>query len=46
MTNRMIVGLTGASGSTYALTLIRVLAALDWQVDLVMSPTGEKVLAF
>ncbi|MDR3540241.1 MAG: UbiX family flavin prenyltransferase [Desulfosporosinus sp.] len=46
MTKRMIVGLTGASGSTYALTLVNVLAAMDWQVDLVMSPTGEKVLAY
>ena len=46
MTKRMIVGLTGASGSTYALTLINVLTALDWQVELVMSHTGEKVLAY
>ena len=46
MTKRMIIGLTGASGSIYALTLINVLAAMDWQVELVMSPTGEKVLAY
>ena len=45
MTKRMIIGLTGASGSIYALTLIKVLAAMDWQVELIMSPTGEKVLA-
>ena len=46
MTKRMIIGLTGASGSIYAFTLINALAALDWQVELVMSPTGEKVLAY
>jgi 4-hydroxy-3-polyprenylbenzoate decarboxylase len=42
----LIVGLTGASGSIYALTLINVLAAMDWQVELIMSSTGEKVLAY
>jgi len=42
----IIVGVTGASGSIYALTLIKVLAAMDWQVELVMSSTGEKVLTF
>lgn len=46
MTKRIIIGLTGASGSIYALTLINVLAAMDWQVELVMSPTGERVLAY
>ena len=46
MTKRMIIGLTGASGSIYALTLINALAAMDWQVELIMSPTGEKVLAY
>jgi len=43
---RMIIGLTGASGSIYALTLIKVLAAMDWEVELVMSSTGEKVLTY
>jgi len=43
---QLIVGLTGASGSIYALTLINVLAAMDWQVELVMSATGEKVLTY
>jgi 4-hydroxy-3-polyprenylbenzoate decarboxylase len=42
----LIVGVTGASGASYALTLINVLAAMDWQVDLIMSSTGEKVLTF
>jgi 4-hydroxy-3-polyprenylbenzoate decarboxylase len=42
----MIVGVTGASGSLYALTLINVLVAMDWQVELIMSSTGEKVFAF
>ena len=46
MKKHLIVGVTGASGSIYALTLINVLAAMDWQVELIMSPTGEKVLAF
>jgi len=42
----LIVGLTGASGSIYALTLINALTAMDWQVELIMSSTGEKVLAY
>lgn len=46
MVKRMIIGLTGASGSIYALTLIKVLDAMDWEVELVMSPTGEKVLTY
>ena len=46
MTKRIIIGLTGASGSIYALTLINILAALDWQVELVMTATGEKVLTY
>ncbi len=46
MRKHLIVGLTGASGSIYGLTLINVLAAMDWQVELVMSSTGEKVLAY
>ena len=46
MRKHLIDGLTGASGSIYALTLIKVLAAMDWQVELVMSSTGEKVLAY
>ncbi len=46
MIKHLIVGVTGASGSIYALTLIKVLAAMDWQVELVMSNTGEKVLAY
>ena len=46
MRKHLIVGLTGASGSIYALTLINVLAAMDWQVELIMSATGEKVLAY
>jgi len=46
VTKRLIVGLTGASGSVYALTLIKVLVAMDWRVELIMSSTGEKVLAY
>ncbi|MFZ3131267.1 MAG: flavoprotein, partial [Desulfosporosinus sp.] len=46
MRKQLIVGLTGASGSIYALTLINVLAAMDWQVEVVMSPIGEKILVY
>ncbi|MDR3602108.1 MAG: UbiX family flavin prenyltransferase [Desulfosporosinus sp.] len=46
MIKRMIIGLTGASGSIYALTLINALVVLGWQVELVMSATGEKVLTY
>ncbi|MDQ7096959.1 UbiX family flavin prenyltransferase [Desulfosporosinus sp. PR] len=46
MSKRLIVGLTGASGSVYALSLINTLALMDWQIELVMTPTGEKVLAY
>ena len=46
MSKNLVVGLTGASGSIYAHTLINVLAALDWQVELVMSATGEKILTY
>jgi len=43
---QLIIGLTGASGSIYALTLMKVLTEMDWQVELVMSQTGEKVLTY
>jgi flavin prenyltransferase len=46
MNKRLIVGLTGASGSIYALTLIKVLALMDWQIELVMTQTGEQVLTY
>lgn len=46
MKKHLIVGLTGASGSIYALTLINVLVAMDWQVELIMTTTGEKVLTY
>ena len=46
MGKHLIVGVTGASGSIYALTLINALVAMDWQVELIMSSTGEKVLAY
>jgi len=46
VSKNLIVGMTGASGSIYALTLINALAAMDWQVELVMSPTGEQILTY
>jgi flavin prenyltransferase len=46
MNKRLIVGLTGASGSIYALTLMKILALMDWQIELVMTQTGEKVLTY
>ena len=46
MEKRLIMGVTGASGSIYATTLMNALALLDWQVELIMSVTGEKVLAY
>ena len=46
MGKRIVVGLTGASGSIYALNLINSLAALNWQVELIMTSAGEKVLAY
>lgn len=46
MKKSLIVALTGASGSIYALTLMKVLVAMDWQVELIMTEMGEKVLNF
>ena len=46
MKKTLIVGVTGASGSIYALNLMKVLAAADWQVELVMTPMGERVFTY
>lgn len=46
MKKRLVIGLTGASGSIYAYSMMKVLALTDWQVELVMTTTGEKVLAY
>lgn len=46
MAGRITVGITGASGSIYALKLIHTLIDFGMEVDLIMSVMGEKVLAY
>jgi flavin prenyltransferase len=46
LSRRITVGVTGASGSIYALELIRALIEAGVEVDLIMTETGEKVLAY
>jgi len=43
---RIVVGVTGASGSIYAYTLIEVLASLGIDVEVVLTQMGEKVLRY
>src|SRR5690625_6563800 len=43
---RIIVGVTGASGSLYAYTLIRILHQLGIETHLVATETGVKVMQF
>ncbi len=43
--NRLIVGITGASGALYGLRLTRALLGMNYEVHLVVSPAGEQVLA-
>lgn len=43
---RIVVGITGASGSVYALTLIRWLVDNEYQVDAIASDTGRKVFEY
>lgn len=43
---RVVVGITGASGSVYAVALVRALAQAGAEVDVVASEMGEKVLAY
>ena len=45
MTNRMIVGMTGASGALYGIRLLQVLKTLDVEAHLVMSQSAEVTLA-
>ena len=45
MTNRMIVGMTGASGAIYGIRLLQVLKTLDVEAHLVMSQAAEVTLA-
>lgn len=42
--NRIIVGISGASGAAYAQQLIRCLVKADMQVHLVVSPLGQRLL--
>ena len=44
MTNRMIVGMTGASGAIYGIRLLQVLKTLDVEAHLVMSQSAEVTL--
>lgn len=43
---RIVVGVTGASGSVYAYTLVRVLHELGIETHLVATETGVKVMQF
>lgn len=42
--NRIIVGISGASGAQYAQQLVRCLLKADVQVHLVVSPLGQRLL--
>jgi len=41
---RIVVGITGASGSLYALQLIKHLVALNQEIHVIMTQAGSKVL--
>ncbi|HHY38145.1 MAG TPA: UbiX family flavin prenyltransferase [Clostridia bacterium] len=43
---RVIIGITGASGSVYGVCAIRVLLKMGVEVHLIVSETGEKVLRY
>lgn len=43
---KIVVGITGASGSIYAKRLVEVLAKLDVQVQIVATENGKKVFEF
>ena len=43
---KIVVGITGASGSIYAKRMIEVLASQDINVHVVATDTGKKVFAF
>ena len=42
---RIVLAITGASGACYGVRLLRYLADTGHRVDLVVSPTGEQVIA-
>ena len=43
--NRIILAITGASGALYGLRTLQALKALHYEVHLIISPTGEQVIA-
>ncbi|MDW7674117.1 MAG: UbiX family flavin prenyltransferase [Bacillota bacterium] len=43
---RVVVGITGASGSIYGVSTVRVLASLGVEVHVVVTETGEKVIKY
>ena len=45
MTQRLIVGVTGASGAAYAVALMRLLARTNVETHLVVTEAGAEVLS-
>lgn len=43
---RVVVGITGASGSVYGIALVRSLAEAGCDVDVILSDMGRKVLSY
>lgn len=41
---KLIIGITGCSGVTYGLKLIKACKDLDMETDLILSPTAEKII--
>lgn len=45
--HRIIIGISGASGATYGITALKILAGLpDYETHLVVSSAGEKTIAY
>ena len=45
MTHRLVIGITGASGSLYARKMLQVLSAMPGELHLIVSNMGRQVLA-
>ena len=45
VTNRIVVGICGASGSIYGIRLLKVLLCQPWEVHLIISKAGKFVMA-
>lgn len=45
MTNRIVVGICGASGSIYGIRLLKALLERPWEVHLIISEAGKLVMA-